>query len=97
MTLDRISEEYAIPDKIKNMNADDWTDIMLALGPRQARSNAELYFRAKSTMLYLEEYEELLKTSPFNINEIRIEYFANDIFCFTNTVHFKTHYLFALQ
>lgn len=82
-------QEYAIPVEVEDLNSEDWTNMLLELGPRQVRTNAKLYHKSKSTMLYLEEYEESLKFEQFKINEISIEHLANDVFRFKNIVSFN--------
>lgn len=75
---------WAIPDQLRTLdeNTDHWMDILLKLGRKKSRLTEKAYGEYLSTCLYLEEIEEELRFSAFNINKIRLEYVANDTFRF---------------
>lgn len=77
-----------LPLEVQNITECQWLDIVLTLGPRQARRSADLYFQAKTIMLQLEEYEESQKFDSFDINNIELKFLANDVFYFPHKVNY---------
>lgn len=92
-------KEYAVPPKIvniaQNVNEDpqaksDFLSMLLEL--QRNRTDANKYFEAYSTMIYLEEAEQSQFLTQFNAKNIQFEYTGGVELRFKNNVTIEYYF-----
>lgn len=98
-------KDFKVPADILKMKEDDHVPLLKKIEEStENRSSQEMYIRAYTTMIHLEETEQTQFIFQFNTKNIRIFYDSNRIFfikndvntyehCF-NSVHKRIHFLF---
>lgn len=87
LRLDDFVSAWPIPRHLKalvqnDIDAPDWTSMLLKFGAKNYRSSAATYNEYLSTCLFLEEIEENSRFDRFNVDKICLEFVENDMFRF---------------